>query len=298
MRNLDPSYDLRVVHFDHGLRGEDSSLDRQLVVDTCERLRGDFEVYVREWEEGNSKHPKGLQDAARRWRSQELEQIVSNEMKAYNVAVAVGHQADDSVETVFLKLLRGSHLANLQGISGVVKEGEVVKLRPLLEFAKCELIDYLREVGMEWREDKSNESGVYRRNRVRAELIPILQSLAGSPKALTDRINELSAQASLLESWIDEYLESKPQNHSHCNHTKVFTPDLSEPKLIQRERLARFLTRRKGGDAVFARSVQAIFEMLEKNEGGGTKTVDIGGGYQALCQGGEVRVVEPESRES
>ncbi|GAB5361924.1 hypothetical protein AAMO2058_000754700 [Amorphochlora amoebiformis] len=99
MRNLDPSYDPRVVHFDHGLRGEDSSLDRQLVVDTCKRLRGDFEVYVREWEEGNSKHPKGLQDAARCWRSQELEQAIfemleKNEgVKTKAVDLGGGYQA-------------------------------------------------------------------------------------------------------------------------------------------------------------------------------------------------------------
>ena len=82
--------------------------------------------------------------------------------------MAVGHSADDVVETQLMNLFRGTGLEGLRGIPE--RRGMIV--RPIIDFRRAELREILRSNGIEWREDASNADTVYRRNRVREELIP------------------------------------------------------------------------------------------------------------------------------
>ena len=104
------------------------------------------------------------------------------------------HHRDDADETVLLKLLRGAHLTNLAGMEARsdgfdlegrnASKGVVYFAKPMLEVRKKDAVDYLAKNSLEWREDESNQSDEYKRNRVRNELMPLLRELAGGEHAL------------------------------------------------------------------------------------------------------------------
>jgi tRNA(Ile)-lysidine synthase len=95
--------------------------------------------------------------------------------------VVTGHTLDDQAETVLMRLIRGSGLRGLGGIHPrlLVEDesgelcGEIV--RPLLDFRRCELEQYLNDIGQSWREDGSNTDQHFTRNRVRRLLVPLLE---------------------------------------------------------------------------------------------------------------------------
>lgn len=93
------------------------------------------------------------------------------------VRIATGHQADDQAETVLFRILRGTGLKGLGGIP--LRRGPLV--RPLLAFERSELQAWLRERGIPWTRDPSNEDPRWTRARLRHEVMPLLEEVAGHP---------------------------------------------------------------------------------------------------------------------
>ena len=159
---------LAVLHFQHGLRGEESAGDERFVGELAERLGLEFlreEADVAGWA---GREGVNLEEAGRRLRTEFFGRMV-REGRVTRVATA--HTADDQAETVLAHLLRGSGLAGLAGIHPVA--GAVV--RPLLEVRRAELREWLRAMGQEWREDSTNQDTTRLRARLRAELLPQLE---------------------------------------------------------------------------------------------------------------------------
>ena len=111
----------------------------------------------------------GLEQAARRERYRFLRRIRAETGAA---AVAVAHTRDDQAETLLMRLLRGAGATGLGGMRP--RSGRL--LRPLLEVAREEVLSHLRDRGLEWKEDPSNEDLRHLRNRVRHELLPSLEA--------------------------------------------------------------------------------------------------------------------------
>ena len=160
---------LGVAHFDHGLRGEASRRDARFVFDLARDLELPFhagEGDVR----GLAKAAKiSLQMAARRLRLAFLDKVRQDHN--YH-RVALGHTADDQVELFFLRLLRGAGSEGLKGMWPRTPEGLV---RPLLAMGKEVVLAWLHQEQLPYREDQSNLSRRYLRNRVRLDLLPQLQ---------------------------------------------------------------------------------------------------------------------------
>lgn len=76
-------------------------------------------------------------------------------------------------------------------------------LKPVLHLPKAQLVQYLTQLGLEWREDRSNQERVYLRNKVRLDLMPLMAELAGNADALSARLMGLSQQSADLKVWID-----------------------------------------------------------------------------------------------
>jgi len=162
-----------VVHLDHGLRehsGEAEHLAawaaRRGLPLICERLPlpGSLE-----------EDPGNLEARARELRYRALERIAKEKGAR---AILTGHTADDQAETLWLWLLRGTGLRGLRGIAPKrpVREGSEVRLvRPLLEFTRDQLREYLKTKGTSWLEDPSNADTSLRRNRIRHDLLPYLR---------------------------------------------------------------------------------------------------------------------------
>jgi tRNA(Ile)-lysidine synthase len=147
---------------------------------------------------------EGIEAAARRLRYAFLT-AAAEECGARVVATA--HTADDQVETILHRLLRGTGLAGLSGIPSVreLVEGIVV-VRPMLEIPGSIVRGYLRDIGQGWREDSSNSDTRHTRNLLRHEILPRLE--AGPYPAAREAILRLSAQASAASAGTAEVIEA------------------------------------------------------------------------------------------
>lgn len=165
-----PGYNLRLIaaHLNHSLRGAESDADEEFCRLLASRYRIPFESRRTDVSKLAADLRMNLEDAGRRARIRFLDEVA---MK-YGGAVALAHHADDQAETVLMRLLRGSGMTGLSGMSHLNARGY---LRPLLEVTRAEIERYLRAHGMEWREDASNRDTIYLRNRIRHELLPLLE---------------------------------------------------------------------------------------------------------------------------
>jgi tRNA(Ile)-lysidine synthase len=160
---------LIVAHVNHGLRPEESEKEAELVQKESARLGLAFEYgrfNVKEFQKLGGLSP---QDAARRIRFHFFHDLLK---KHYAQKIALGHNADDQVETVLLRLVRGSGLQGLKGILPI-REGKVI--RPLLEVWRGEIESFAIEKKISFLLDSSNLKHDYLRNRIRLALIPLME---------------------------------------------------------------------------------------------------------------------------
>ena len=161
---------LAVAHAHFGLRGAEADADEQFV----RKLAKQYEVpYFAEFFQTKTfaeREGISTQMAARLLRYQWFEQV--RRANGY-AAVATAHHRRDAAETMLLNLTHGTGLAGLHGIQA--KNGAVV--RPLLSCEKDDLYDYVVEHRLIWREDASNDSPVYQRNRLRQQVLPVLREI-------------------------------------------------------------------------------------------------------------------------
>lgn len=163
-------YPLVLAHVNYGLRGADSDADEDLV----RRYAADhgLEVVVEHvntaaFIEGQK---DGLQALARRLRYDFFSRLQADVGASH---IATAHHREDLIETYLMHVLRGSHWRGFRSIPRV--NGSVV--RPLLHVAREDMLAYAQEHGVPWRHDASNDAPDYMRNRVRHELIPLMQEL-------------------------------------------------------------------------------------------------------------------------
>jgi tRNA(Ile)-lysidine synthase len=166
---LAEEYCLKIVvaHFNHGLRHAQSDGDEAF----CRSLAQKFALPFVTEKMPHPSIPKGVspEDYFRRERYQFLDKVAADHGSD---KIALGHHLQDQAETVLLNVLRGS---GLDGLKGFLPMRENKYIRPLMEVSRREIKDFLKEAGVEYREDSSNASAVYLRNRVRRELIPFLK---------------------------------------------------------------------------------------------------------------------------
>lgn len=160
-----PGISLHVVHLDHQIRGQASTDDADFVAKLAEKLAIPATILRREQIEPEmGSLPKNPSARYRAIRLEVFRRVVEGEKLD---GVVLAHQADDQAETILLRLLRGSGPMGLAGMKERGQIGELTLLRPLLGIRRSELREFLGRRGQEWREDASNQSEKYFRNRVR-----------------------------------------------------------------------------------------------------------------------------------
>jgi len=160
---------LRVLHVDHGLRGEASRQDARFVAELAARFGLGFELREADVRAMARAGGENLEQAARRLRLEFFHGLVA---RGTLDRVALGHTRTDQAETVLFRLLRGAGITGLAGIWPVTSEGLV---RPLLGVDRREVRRYLERRQIGWREDASNRDLALARNRIRLELLPQLE---------------------------------------------------------------------------------------------------------------------------
>lgn len=158
---------LHVLHVNHGLRGDESDQDMHFVETLAAELRLPCQVHrVAVGGKGGN-----LEEAGRLAR---LEFFGQTRQSLNLQQVATGHTADDQAETVLFRLLRGCGPGGLAGVLPVTAEGLI---RPLLELRRAEIVAWLRRQGLTWREDSTNASDEFTRNRIRHTVLPQLEAV-------------------------------------------------------------------------------------------------------------------------
>jgi tRNA(Ile)-lysidine synthase len=173
---------LHAAHLHHGLRGADADADLEFVRGVCGRLQ--VPLAAARWDTRARLRRRGLSGQAG-LRVLRHEFLARWAMRVGAVAIATAHTADDQLETLLMRLMRGSGLRGLGGI----RPRHRGRIRPLLEATRADIEADLRKAGQGWREDASNRDLRYARNRVRNSVVTAMAAAAD-----TDRVGEARAR--------------------------------------------------------------------------------------------------------
>ncbi len=190
---------LHVVHLNHGLR-EDSAADAESVHQHAKRLGLPITIHSVELHHLNKEWKLSVEAAGRRARYDFYESVC---VQTGATKVALGHHQDDSAETVLMNLIRGVGSTGLKGIEPVRDEKFI---RPLLRFNRQEIETYLASIDVTPRHDSTNKETHFLRNRIRHELIPLLE-LNYNPNILSGLVrtaNIIGAESEFLDEMTRE----------------------------------------------------------------------------------------------
>ena len=243
---LSDQYALKLLtaNFNHGLRQEQSDEDEVF----CRGLAQKFGVDFLTRKMSDPSVPRGVspEDYFRRERYRFIDSVAAD--RGAN-KIALGHHLQDQAETVLLNILRGSGLDGLKGFLPI-RDGKYI--RPLIEVTRPDITATLQEAGIDFRKDSSNSSLVYLRNRLRGELIPLLQ------KKYNPGIEQNLARMAQIVRRDDEWISG------HVNSI------LTSPKIQYRENQVTFSAEyfKSLHEALRFRLVKALLENLSP-EGSG-----------------------------
>ncbi len=167
LQRLTPRQPLRALHIDHGLHPESASWERH-----CRSVADSLGVGYESRRCPVAEAPGQSLEA----RAREVRYGMLAELMAPGETLLTAHHADDQLETILLRLLRGSGVKGLRGIAGGYEFGSGYLARPLLRVPRDEILEVARAWELEWIEDPSNRDLRFDRNFVRAELAPRMKS--------------------------------------------------------------------------------------------------------------------------
>lgn len=250
-------YRVGVAHCNFQLRGEESDEDEVLVETRAAGYGVPF--YNKRFDTQHEMEITGdsVQIAARRLRYEWFRQL--SDAHGYD-AVAIAHHADDSIETFFINLMRGTGLKGLTGIHKV--NGRII--RPLLFASRREILDYAVAHRIPYREDSSNRSTKYLRNKIRLGIIPLLRGI--NPN-FTELMGANISRLTDAQLFIDRCIESIHDQAVTTSTDGIATIDPSriDPKLPLNYVIYELMSAGYGfkGDVT-----DALFEALRRNATG------------------------------
>lgn len=168
---LKSNFKFAIAHCNFHLRGEESNRDERFVREYAQK--NNIKIHVKEFDTYSYMKEKGksMQVSAREMRYSWFNELLKEEGYSY---IATGHHIDDSIETFFMNILRGTGIAGLHGILQKVN----LVIHPLLFTGRAEIVNYQKENKLEFVEDSSNATTKYTRNKIRHELIPLVKEIA------------------------------------------------------------------------------------------------------------------------
>lgn len=187
-----------IAHLDHMLRGKESDEDVSFVKNLAQELGLPCEIRSCNLTKITRKEHLTLEEAGRKYR---YKFFLEAARKFKTNKIALGHNADDQVETVLMRFLRGSGLEGLMGIPPV--RGKII--RPLIECSRTEIEEHCKENKIEYRVDSSNKEVVYFRNKIRLELLPLLS------KSYNKNIKDIMLRLRSIISEVSAYLNQETE---------------------------------------------------------------------------------------
>lgn len=194
-------YRYGIAHCNFQLRGRESDDDESFVTELTAKTNVPF-FHIRFGTEQFCKDNKlSVQMGARQLRYEWFEQI--RQKNDFNYIVTA-HHADDAIETFFINLLRGTGISGLHGIKA--KHGNII--RPLLRFYRKEIEEFAHANNLKWRDDSSNDSDKYERNKIRHHVLPLLEEInQGAKEAITATIENLAKTETMLRGTVERIVQ-------------------------------------------------------------------------------------------
>ena len=204
---------ISLAHCNFHLRNIESNLDETFVKKIATKLHINYFTTSFETEKIAKEKKESTQITARNLRYQWFQEISKKNNFDY---ILTAHHADDNLETFLINLTRGSGLEGFTGIPEI--NGNIV--RPLLKFSRAEILNFAEENSISWREDKSNASAKYVRNKIRHKVLPILkginpslletfsktiENLKESKQLIDDRIEQIAHKVVLKEKDVTKF---------------------------------------------------------------------------------------------
>lgn len=219
------NYDVSLAHCNFKLRGKESDLDEEFIKNLNQISSNQIFTISFNTEKYAKEHKLSTQIAARELRYNWFQKLITEHKFDY---VLTAHHADDNLETFLIHLTRGSGLDGFTGIPKV--NGNIV--RPLLAFSREEILNYAKDHDIEWREDASNTSNKYIRNKIRHQVLPVLKEINPSVlDSFATTLENLQESKQIIEDSIEniasEVLE-KEANFIKIDIEKI--KELSKPK--------------------------------------------------------------------
>jgi len=260
---------LAVAHLDHGLRPE-SADDAAFVTDAAAALRLPSELRRTDVAALARAEGRSIEDAGREARYRFLEEVARE-----GALIATAHTADDVAETVLMNLLRGSGLTGVRGIPP--RRGRII--RPLLGERRAHLRALLDAAAIGYRLDPSNDDPAFLRNRIRGELLPILEDLR--PGAV-DRIGQFARHAADDDALLREIAAAELARRT----TPDGELDWHDPPAPALGR--RVLRLAIGEPAPSAERLEALLDAAGGDRGG--VSIELGAGRVAVVKGRHIRI--------
>lgn len=208
---------IAVAHCNFRLRAEESDTDQHFVAAYCQKNQIPFFVESFETEKFASDNKLSIQLAARKLRYDWFFELKSKHNFDY---IVTAHHLDDSLETFLINLSRGT---GLEGLLGIQDNQNII--RPLIDFSRRQIEAYAKENNIRWREDLSNVSDKYLRNKIRHHIVPLLKEL--SPDFLhsySKTLSHLKESQDFIDESIDKILSEvivKENNHTYLYISKL-----------------------------------------------------------------------------
>lgn len=251
---LTTNYQFIVAHFDHSIR-PDSELDRIFVQNLAKKYNLDFE-HKRE-----NLGPNASEELARDRRYKFLNQVLAQHKAR---AVITAHHGDDLLETAIFNLLRGS---GRRGLSSLKTRQTII--RPLLSYKKSDILRYAKNNNLQWREDPTNSSDKYARNRIRQALTNLETS---QKKLLTETLNDSAKLNQLIDGQLEDLFSMFYDTQKHCLSRQLF---IKLPHVLAKEIIILWL--KKIGANYDKKLVEKLTKDLKTAKHG--KNIDIDKNY-------------------
>jgi len=254
--------DLYTVYIDHGLRPEETPEETEFCKKLCAGLSIPFTTKVIDVKTYSKEQGLNKQEAARELRYRIFEET-AYEIKAHKIAL--GHTADDQLETFFMRFFRGSGPTGLSGIPPV--RGNII--RPLIEIERMEIEEFLHEQKINYITDSSNLKKDYLRNRIRLAFIPEIKKINPHIAQTVSRTMEILRE----EEKYFELIITKTLMKLICRKTDFrmelfLTPLEAMDKVILRRVLRRAVDAAKGLRGMEFIHIEGIIDLIKQGRQG------------------------------
>lgn len=271
-------FSVAAAHLHHGLRGAAADEDEAFVRQLCREKEVPLYVRCVDIAALAKEQGSGLEETGRRERYAFFNETAARE--GLN-KVATAHHAGDNIETVLMRLIRGT---GPRGLAGIPYRNGVV-IRPLLDVRRSDIEAFLQSRQLGWQTDDTNFETEFTRNRIRHQLIPMLEQSfnPGFQKTFQEQLALYNAGSVYIEGEVRRLFEKTVQPVSagysfSCDALRQESPFLVS--MLLHETISALSENREIGMT----SVQAAAELL--HSGGGRQ--DLGGGAAAQCCGGRL----------